>query len=514
MSGSTENSAADPMCDRALDYAYGELQGADASGFEAHLKDCAKCQRELSLMKRVRSAVRTVLPMMEPPQAATGALHAQLLHAAAQRRPPRTGKVLQFARRVVSHPGYAAAAGLLIIGGAIGLQFARGGLQMPMKTAAAPPVMAEGQPVVAAKPEPAIGGENAKDELKQDEGKKKLGKAAVADDGAPDVYLRRAEPAAPKPAMAHHASAGKPAASPKTSSPDDSGLVYDVKMGPNTGVGRVTGQSATPGSAGNGAGSGSLDLNADKQQSWRGGVGSLATKGGNANYRDQPQAAPQQAPAPRKRAQQQPPAGSFAESFAAPAPPATSRGYAQAPAPAAQPAPSWNAPSPPPPAELAEKAPEKPAPQTETQAQNAAPAPEAATVQAPAQNRNEEATVNNLARSADALRRKAEELATSGRCDDAVKLYQELEKQYPTFVVSPRDRLPYVRCLRVTGHEQMANDLEQRFDNANQAQQRMPSMESPAPMPAVHAERASKMKAKPAKKSRAADDATLAPAKK
>ncbi|HZS36555.1 MAG TPA: hypothetical protein VFF06_07005, partial [Polyangia bacterium] len=121
------------------------------------------------------------------------------------------------------------------------------------------------------------------------------------------------------------------------------------------------------------------------------------------------------------------------------------------------------------------------------------------------------------ATSADALRRKAEELATSGRCEEAVKLYQELEKKYPTFVVSPRDRLPYVRCLRATGNEQLANDLDRRIDNnaapPAASQQQMETVV--APSSTAHSERAAKAKAKPAKKSsRAVDESTLAPAKK
>jgi hypothetical protein len=83
------------------------------------------------MYQRVRTAVRDALPAVEPPQVATGALHQQLLHAAAQRRPPQRGKLLTFARRVVAHPGYAAAAGLLLVGGAVGMQFARGRLLVP-----------------------------------------------------------------------------------------------------------------------------------------------------------------------------------------------------------------------------------------------------------------------------------------------------------------------------------------------------------------------------------------------
>ncbi|HZS36748.1 MAG TPA: zf-HC2 domain-containing protein, partial [Polyangia bacterium] len=396
MSEPTENSAPDPMCERALDYAYGELDGAQAAEFERHMKDCARCQSELALMKRVRTAVRAVLPSVEPPQAATGALHAQLLHAAAQRRPPRTGKVLQFARRVVSHPGYAAAAGLVIIGGAIGLQFARGGLQMPMH-AAAPSTPVEASPVEAPKPavaagpapapaEPPVEGAiaNNKDEAKFKKSADKETAAPekpaalaerkpMADETAPDLYLRRAEPVAAKaPAPTHHAS--KPAASPKTLSADDSGIVYDGKLG-NTGIGRVTGEV---GGAGGGESSGGYKQQ-QQQQSWGGRAAgnSGVVKGGSANYRDQQQ----QAAAPHTRSAM-PKADAFdapsASPSASPPPPPPAR-YAQAPepqAPQAQAPSAWNgnnSPSPP-----AEKA-------REVQAEQNQQAPGAAALQQPMQ---------------------------------------------------------------------------------------------------------------------------------
>jgi hypothetical protein len=63
-----------------------------------------------------------------------------------------------------------------------------------------------------------------------------------------------------------------------------------------------------------------------------------------------------------------------------------------------------------------------------------------------------------LEHSADSLRKKAEELASSGRCDEAVRIYGELEKSFPGVRLSPQDRLPYVRCLRLTGRTTRALD--------------------------------------------------------
>src|SRR5439155_736889 len=154
------------------------------------------------------------------------------------------------------------------------------------------PVTVTPAPEPPAATEGAIAGNKDKDERKKPA---PSASPALADESAPDVYLRRAEPAPPKPAApAHHASAGKQAPPAKsTLGLDDSGVVYDVKMGPNTGVGRVTG---------NGNGNGAGGSGAPRGQASSAGGGELAgqlggvTKGGSANYRDQ-----QQAIAPRTR---------------------------------------------------------------------------------------------------------------------------------------------------------------------------------------------------------------------
>jgi hypothetical protein len=116
-------------CDAALDYLYGLLEGEAKARFETHLATCARCQEELAAFGKVRAIAKAALPPVEPSERLTGALHAQLLHAAAQRKPK--GKVLPFMRRVFRHPAYAAAAGILIIGGAVGLEWSRGKLLPP-----------------------------------------------------------------------------------------------------------------------------------------------------------------------------------------------------------------------------------------------------------------------------------------------------------------------------------------------------------------------------------------------
>ena len=62
-------------------------------------------------------------------------------------------------------------------------------------------------------------------------------------------------------------------------------------------------------------------------------------------------------------------------------------------------------------------------------------------------------------RETEALRKKADEAAKSNRCDEAIKLYQELDKlsQY----VTPTERLNYVRCLNQRGRQEEA---QQRID--------------------------------------------------
>ena len=141
------------ICEQALDYAYNELSGEAKAAFERHLPTCARCQAEVESFGRVRGAVRAVMPMVDPPAASAsmGSLHAQLMHAAAQRRP--AGKVLSFGARVkkvVLHPGFAAAASLVLVAGAVSLMWSHDQLVTPVATQSAPPAQPIGAPVAAA----------------------------------------------------------------------------------------------------------------------------------------------------------------------------------------------------------------------------------------------------------------------------------------------------------------------------------------------------------------------------
>src|SRR5262245_16531751 len=141
MSETTTNTSG--ACELALDYVYGELDEARKKAFEEHLPTCARCQREVASFGKVRAAVKRVMPAVEPSTAlGTGALHAQLMHAAAQRK-PRRGVLLAFPRKIMQHPALSAAAMFAIVGGAIAINWSRGKMAMPVaEHAAAPPAVA------------------------------------------------------------------------------------------------------------------------------------------------------------------------------------------------------------------------------------------------------------------------------------------------------------------------------------------------------------------------------------
>jgi len=198
-------------CEQLLDFAYGELEGEAQAAFERHLAGCARCQAELSSIERVRGAVRAVMPMVEPPQTTMemGALHAQLLHAAAQRKPAGGhGKVLELkspwkrVQRVVMHPAFAAAAVFVIVGGVVGMQWKRSVEPAPMTATAPAPTPAPAAPPVAAVPadQPNEAGHLAakeKEGAKQGEGTAAVSKDSIylgTDTG--DAYRVRGEAAA------------------------------------------------------------------------------------------------------------------------------------------------------------------------------------------------------------------------------------------------------------------------------------------------------------------------------
>jgi hypothetical protein len=439
MTASMEHTPETP-CERLLDYVYGELEGEALATFRAHLEGCAQCQRELQGFERVRGVVKQTLPLVEPPPAAVGAMHAQLLHAATQRRPSR-GKVLQLFRKVAMHPGYAAAAALLLVGGAVGVQWSRGKLAMPPP--AASEVEAPSAPAVAAPPPAPLPVEAAKPEAvplkkeaEKDRDSTKLFLDAKVDGKPTPMPVSRPEPKA--------APAKAPAPARAARKDDLDGLVDGEGFG-----------AAAP---------------ADKT----GSLGSLGTVG-KGSY------------GPGRGGS----AGASGEDLKL-----MQRNFPEMPRPA-KPAPALHRAVEPKAAAPLERAREEqaPAPQAEMR-QNAAPhaaappppvAPPAAT-SAPAS-----AASQQVAISPAALRAKAEELAASGRCDEAVRLYQQLESQYPSYALTPQQRLPYVQC-RASLRMQQAPTVANESPTADEQRNILSRRASP------------KAAAKKAKKSKAAAD--------
>jgi len=151
-----------------MEYLYQELDAAQSTAYRAHLSSCPQCAAQLAGYERTRQAVRS-LPDMDPPAAVT----ARLLHEAASRRPVQAveavaagmtvggGRVVRAAgegkgawawltgwmQPIFAHPGFAAAAGLVVVGGIAGFLAMRGKFDTAatarMESAAAPSVVPE-----------------------------------------------------------------------------------------------------------------------------------------------------------------------------------------------------------------------------------------------------------------------------------------------------------------------------------------------------------------------------------
>jgi anti-sigma factor RsiW len=151
-----------------MDYLYQELDADQTSAYRAHLTTCASCGAQLAGYERTRLAVRE-LPDIEPPAEVT----ARLLQEAA-RRPVRAlepvgaaatigargvaaasmeGKgawawLTGWMQPIFAHPGFAAAAGLILVAGIAGLLAMRGKLDLSASApqSAAPPPAAASVP--------------------------------------------------------------------------------------------------------------------------------------------------------------------------------------------------------------------------------------------------------------------------------------------------------------------------------------------------------------------------------
>lgn len=153
-----------------MDYLYQELDAEQTSAYRTHLTTCASCGAQLAGYERTRLAVRE-LPDIEPPAEVT----ARLLQEAA-RRPVRAVEPVGAAATVgargvaaaspvggksawawlsgwmqpiFAHPGFAAAAGVIIVGGIAGLLALRGKLDLSAPRASAPAPVSTSAPASA-----------------------------------------------------------------------------------------------------------------------------------------------------------------------------------------------------------------------------------------------------------------------------------------------------------------------------------------------------------------------------
>lgn len=499
MSDATPNNAS--VCEQLLDYVYGELDEAGKRAFEEHLPGCARCQAEVASFGRVRAATRRVLPTVEPPASiGSGALHAQLMHAAAQRVPKR-GVLLAFPRKILAHPAWAAAAMFVIVGGAIAVNWSHGKLEMPAADKAAAPT---GDTTTAAAPaapaaEPVPAEKNKEEEAPQEVPLAKTRAGALAADSVKDTKLalemppagtltverpakHSAAPARTAPAKKMTSIAGKKAAFDDLASDDDGveggaagagkgGAVHGEVRGGVVGgvVGGSIGGVAAP--RGNGVASTGRVATRDDRDGAGDGYGS---RGAPVNE----SAAKSSAPATRT---------AKAEAKPKAAPPASMQQ-------------GWYANQPPPPPVAAAPAPIPAAESTPVQRREVAQS-ESYRARPELQNAQAVQKPAGPSRYLEDLRKRADEWARSGRCEEAIKAYQQLDKQ--SQYISVRERANYVHCLTAVGRQQEAEQAldelkaDKRVTNAEVqkveeevAKQRHAASDRKAKKPAAPADRA------------------------
>jgi hypothetical protein len=396
--------SAQPTCEQLLDYVYGELGEADKAAFEAHLPTCPRCQAEVTSLGRTRQAARRLMPTVEAPANLTGPLHAQLMHAASQRRPKR-GVVLIF-RRVAQHPQLAAAAMFLVVGGAFVLSWHKGKLFPPAAPSLTTPVPEVSK---AAEPSPSF------DKL-----------AAKPPDGTKELELPR------EVAKPNDTDSIKLDAKDKQTTDDlvlrTSTGSYEVTRGPrhhaaSPGTRLAPKKKSASAKDYSGDDMKMLQPNFDSSGSVGGSVGGVSGAGRGELAKATAPTIPTEAEAPP------PPPSSRAK------PQVMNSELQQQVAPSAAPQPVAVARD----ADSAYKKREK----------AAVMKPSAAT-----------AAVN-----LETQRRRFDELAKSNRCDEAIKQFQELERTTMQ-TISPNERALYVRCLMQMGRQQEAEQqlLELKAD--------------------------------------------------
>jgi hypothetical protein len=460
MSETTTNTSG--ACELVLDYVYGELDEERKRAFEEHLPTCAKCQREVASFGRVRTAVKRVMPAVEPTAPLGGALHAQLMHAAAQRK-PRRGVLLSFTRKIVEHPALSAAAMFVLVGGAIAINWSRGKMAMPAtetaaKQAEAPnaePALAPGAPLDTPKPTesaPVIPEPKAKEEEPANELAKLTGdKAQAANDKTRFALQTPQGELTVKTPTAHRAVA---TVAPKKAAPKTKNISVDGKMAQYDDAIAEGAASGKDLDINNGAGLGTVAKahggkggGVKSDGATVGGGGPVGGVIGGESGRIGAKGAPAKSSAPA--ATDESASTILAEKAPAreeqkPAAASRSRGYTTGSTTAA--------PAPPPAAPMPQAA-STPATERDyyrasTQAQHAQ-----APVAKPAAN----------TRNYDVTRKQADEWAKSGRCEDAIKMYQVLENAHQ--YISPSERVNWVRCLTASDRQEEA---QRRLDELKQ----------------------------------------------
>lgn len=486
-------------CDDLLDFIYGGLSPAKQKAFEEHLATCTNnCKAEVEATQKIRNLAKEAMPPVEPSNDRMAAIQAQLLHAAAQRK---AGTVIPLFRRIVTHPGFSAAAAMIVVGLYVTTQW--GNLKMPAKSpestsapASAPantdPSMATApKPSPAANPSPApvtpVTATNApveappsptaptagldtadRKELSNayDKAPRELAKTERKNDNVPaskelfetrkdapsdDELWRRktstATVALPKAEPAAEAKPADGAFALKKKAKADSDL--------NDALGTSMPSGAQAGGVSRGDGAGRVS----------GGSGASSSGPGVGKVQLAQPAKPMPAPAPTAKPSTTPSQGYYDAKVAEER---DSRGGEGAASQAKRP-PATQVPDPTPQAE----APVVAAAPPPAQAQNYA-APQPSSTRAQSNNeqqlrgKNEQNNFSNLGKqsaTAESLRRRGDSLARSGKCEDALRAFNDANRVAPSADNNAVDQLSYAKCLRESGRydaAQMALDSLQR----------------------------------------------------
>ena len=421
MSETTTNTSG--ACELVLDYVYGELDEARKRTFEEHLPTCARCQQEVASFGRVRMAVKRVMPAVEPSASlGGGALHAQLMHAAAQRKPKR-GVLLAFPRKIIEHPALSAAAMFVLVGGAIAINWSHGKMAMPATEHANldAPKPTEVEPEAAT--DKLAQGANGPAAAPMVAAKNK--EAEQADDTSVSLATGKGNYTVQRP-TAHRAvatAAPKKEAPPrmKTIASDGKAAKYDNAFGDTLGAKDEAGNDANglEGATSGGVAGGALG------GAGRGAASEVAKSSAPSDLLRKGVA--EKAPAREEKQQ-------AAHGYKAGAPATT---VPQAPPPPA-PAPTVAAATP---------------ASTSNERDYGAYRSQQQDVAKPA----------GSARNYDVLRKQADDWAKTNRCDEAIKAYEELEKSSQRLL--PNERVQWVRCLAQRGRQEEA---QQRLDDLKQ----------------------------------------------